>query len=971
MKIRINAHFSLIILALFSVFKISYCDNVKLVAVYKFGRFYFKSSKFENYYLSFSKIKGFEARNDEKPNLITPFRLTRTKGSVSHKIEYKDLALALAENDNNKRNETSELVWVKNTKENENITKVWIILKRSQNNYKIRHKFTKKCIEINEDDKSVECKSNNLIYKRQNFEFISEANAFKTNIAPKKPPAKPSKPPTTTKKKYFYRTKTVKKTVYKMTKEEELILEAEPVDVFLKCIVLSDPNLHFHGVKMKSDFDNGELQYTLRSIIQNIPWVRRIYLVMPNEKLYYLKEDEETLFKFIYIKNTDLIIYDAGCCYPYKFNVWRMRKFGIAENIIVMDDDYIIGRPLKKSDFFYVKNGKVLPYIVNPNINYFGKIGVGAIYDKAVYQQDFLSLDPHCFGYDTIIARTRKLMIDFLNTKIFIPNSSHTAVPMNLRFTEEVYEIVLNHYEYRLYFLKSLHRSPFALQDLDMNPILMLNKYKARKNRIEFKYYEMKKYYKIPFLNMPKLYVFNNSGCREYSDFDLLMAKIYMEVLFHRPTKYEKAREEYKITPKLIEAIHKLKGLMRQYAVNIQLRDELLKICDRALEKLTNSNSEKPIKVLQNVLLSLRKPLEYLNLKTQDTKINKIKSQIKNMPPEKTEKFDAKLEPKVCVVIFVDKCYESLKKIYESLTLQTLENIEILIIGTNIHSQLLVSSINEQDKRISIINITNNVNNTPILSLKSVINNIKSKYVTVIDRNITLTKSILMYSYEKAESLDLEILQWHSIKGVKYDFRTFQNLLKNKEIKLLQPEIRHWMYYDPAEIRLFDNRIDGKFYKRETLAKALELAVTKYDTKNMKNYYLINYIFSQIINNFYNTDKMGSVEYFDRMLLFNKTYLNNREKNENNDRLIMLNGLLDIVPKVNKEDFGMKIIVKQVDYVVNNFEKLSRENKLKVNQFKTRIKNSGFISEEKKKMFKKLFESNVKINILGNKYTEI
>ena len=32
-----------------------------------------------------------------------------------------------------------------------------------------------------------------------------------------------------------------------------------------------------------------------------------------------------------------------------------------------MDDDYFIGKKLEKKDFFYVKNGKVIPLITNAN----------------------------------------------------------------------------------------------------------------------------------------------------------------------------------------------------------------------------------------------------------------------------------------------------------------------------------------------------------------------------------------------------------------------------------------------------------------------------------------------------------------------------------------------------------------------------------------------------------------------------
>ena len=41
-----------------------------------------------------------------------------------------------------------------------------------------------------------------------------------------------------------------------------------------------------------------------------------------------------------------------------------MKEFGLSDNFIYMDDDYFIGKPLNKSDFFYVQNNTVVPAII-------------------------------------------------------------------------------------------------------------------------------------------------------------------------------------------------------------------------------------------------------------------------------------------------------------------------------------------------------------------------------------------------------------------------------------------------------------------------------------------------------------------------------------------------------------------------------------------------------------------------------
>jgi hypothetical protein len=68
------------------------------------------------------------------------------------------------------------------------------------------------------------------------------------------------------------------------------IVDEEDVDVVIKYIDLTDPNLKREGIpQIKKDEDNGELRYAVRSVLKNLPWVRKIFIVMPNEKSDTLK----------------------------------------------------------------------------------------------------------------------------------------------------------------------------------------------------------------------------------------------------------------------------------------------------------------------------------------------------------------------------------------------------------------------------------------------------------------------------------------------------------------------------------------------------------------------------------------------------------------------------------------------------------------------------------------------------------
>jgi hypothetical protein len=145
----------------------------------------------------------------------------------------------------------------------------------------------------------------------------------------------------------------------------EKILEKEPIDILIKYIDLRDPNLIRNNIhQIEKDYDNEELKYSLRSIIKNIPWVRKIFILMPNDRVRFFKNNSLIRDKIVYVKDKDLIGFDSSNSNLFQFHYWKMKKFGISDNFIAMDDDCFIGKKLKKKDFFYVENGKVVPYII-------------------------------------------------------------------------------------------------------------------------------------------------------------------------------------------------------------------------------------------------------------------------------------------------------------------------------------------------------------------------------------------------------------------------------------------------------------------------------------------------------------------------------------------------------------------------------------------------------------------------------
>ena len=141
--------------------------------------------------------------------------------------------------------------------------------------------------------------------------------------------------------------------------EHEEIINKEPIDVVIKYIDLTYKTLKREGIKqIQKDEDNEELRYSVRSILEYITWIRKIFIVIPNEKVKYFKPYDEIKEKIVYIKDKDILGYDSANIYTFTFNSFRMEKFGLSNNFIYMDDDFFFGKPLKKQIFFIMKKMK-------------------------------------------------------------------------------------------------------------------------------------------------------------------------------------------------------------------------------------------------------------------------------------------------------------------------------------------------------------------------------------------------------------------------------------------------------------------------------------------------------------------------------------------------------------------------------------------------------------------------------------
>ena len=322
----------------------------------------------------------------------------------------------------------------------------------------------------------------------------------------------------------------------KTNKTENEIIEKEPIDVLIKYIDLRDPNLKRKGLhQIKKDFDNEELRYSIRSILKNIPWVRKIFILMPNEKVRYFKNYNLIKKKIVYVKDKDLLGYDSSNSHAFQYRYWKMKKFGISDNFIIMDDDYFIGSALKKTDFFYVENKKIVPAIITKKFCFIKKNY--AIKRKNFYKNKIKNSKREqtkdIFLYTQFLAYL--YLIKIFKRNIIVPKFTHNAIPVNINEIKEIFYLIKNS-EYKSATLDSLYRHKESIQFQAFLLSYTFIKYNKKVRHIPYKYINNKN----SFLNNYNYSLFCiNTGAYKYSDIDFLKTRIVMDFLFPIPTIYE------------------------------------------------------------------------------------------------------------------------------------------------------------------------------------------------------------------------------------------------------------------------------------------------------------------------------------------------------------------------------------------------------------------------------------------------
>ena len=282
-----------------------------------------------------------------------------------------------------------------------------------------------------------------------------------------------------------------------------------------------------------------------------MPWIRKIFILMPNDKVKFLKNQRKIKEKIIFVKDKDLIGFDSAAVYVFQFNLWKMKKFGMSENFILMDDDYFINSPLNKSDFFYEENNQIYPLMITNDYYLMDEKKIR----KEHYQNKLMLNEESTHSEEVFLYRqlsSLKFMYDIFgndksrNKKPLTEASfSHNAIPLKLCDIKEIYDLITDKFKYVKETLYSIERNVQSLHFQTLILSYILNKYHRKVHGISCAYIDIFNYhlFEARYNITEKLFVINTSD-KEYDENIFLLEKIFLDNKFPAETKYELEKGE-------------------------------------------------------------------------------------------------------------------------------------------------------------------------------------------------------------------------------------------------------------------------------------------------------------------------------------------------------------------------------------------------------------------------------------------
>jgi hypothetical protein len=267
-----------------------------------------------------------------------------------------------------------------------------------------------------------------------------------------------------------------------------------------------------------------------------------------------------------------------------------MKEFNISDNFLVMDDDCFIGKPLNKTDFFYVKNNTVLPLIINSKLIEFKKSKVENIKKnlKKIIKKSHIEQTNNDFQYSKFLTYLFIMNI-FKKKRIIVPKFTHNTIPVNAKEIKEIYDLI-ERSEYKKTTLYSTYRNIKSLQFQTLYFGYTFIKYQKKVHNIQYKYISFINSFYSSF-NYPLFCI--NTNAYKNSELSKKLFLIVMENLLPKQSPYEKIdSSNSKIS---IELIKQLKSENNKLENKLnKLRKEVIKSANL---KNNNDNLTKKFKL--------------------------------------------------------------------------------------------------------------------------------------------------------------------------------------------------------------------------------------------------------------------------------------------------------------------------------------------------------------------------------------
>jgi hypothetical protein len=341
---------------------------------------------------------------------------------------------------------------------------------------------------------------------------------------------------------------------------------------------------------------------------------------MPNEKVRYFKPINEINNKIIYVKDKDIIGFDSANSVTFQLNLGNMKKFGLSENFILMDDDYFFGKPIKKTEFFYYDENlkKVLPSVITDDFTEMIEKNILNDYNKLYKRKN--TLKPHSFnGWKISQLASYKLLLENFPKPLINAGFSHNAIALNIDDLIEINDLIKKKYQYAKEVLNAKIRTVYDLQPQSLFNAYALNIKKRKVNSIPYVYYDIvnlnNKNFDI------EMFVLNTSGDRQYSKSQYEKSRAVLDTKFPIPTPFEAVK--FVAKDGNVEKIIDLNDYIRKETC--AKKDDYDKL-KKEIEDIEKKNKELKnkaeliMKEKQNLEIQLKKEINYIlnNIKEID-----------------------------------------------------------------------------------------------------------------------------------------------------------------------------------------------------------------------------------------------------------------------------------------------------------------------------------------------------------------